>query len=366
VLGGRAMMVARSEEDVIPFVKEAFKAAPDHPVLLDRFLDGAIEADVDVLCDTEDYYIGGVMEHVEAAGIHSGDSACCTPPYSLDPLMVDRIKESCGRIALELKVKGLLNVQIAVHQGEIYIIEINPRASRTVPYLSKATGVPLAKLASQVSVGRKIKELDLPALGTPNYHWYAVKEAVFPFNRFAGVDPILSPEMKSTGEVMGMDYVFEAAFWKAQIAAGQALPKEGTVFLSANDDSKEWMTELGKTLHRIGFSIVATEGTAQALEEVGVPSETLFKLAEEKSPNIRDFMADGKVDLIINTPSSAVSRKDEVKIRAEAVLRGIPIITTKWGALPSIAAIEYINKRDWQVTALQEYFLASPSGARFR
>jgi carbamoyl-phosphate synthase large subunit len=366
VLGGRAMMVARNEEDIIPFVKEAIKAAPKHPILIDRFLDGAIEADVDVLCDSESVYIGGVMEHVEAAGIHSGDSACCTPPYSLSPLLVDRIKDACGRIAMELKVKGLLNVQIAVHEGEIYIIEINPRASRTVPYLSKSTGIPLAKLAAQVSVGRKIKELNLPSLGTPNYHWYAVKEAVFPFSRFAGVDPILSPEMKSTGEVMGMDYVFEAAFWKAQIAAGQALPKTGTVFLSANDESKEWMTGIGQTLHNIGFKIIATQGTSAALDAIGVPSEKLYKLAEGKSPNIRDYMADGKVDLIINTPSSSLSRQDEVKIRAEAVLRGIPIITTKWGALPSIAAIDYINKRDWTVTALQEYFLAAPSGAKFR
>jgi len=366
VLGGRAMMVAHTEDDIVPFVNEAIKAAPKHPVLIDRFLDGAIEADVDVLCDTEDVYVGGVMEHVEAAGVHSGDSACCTPPYSLSPLMVDRIKDACGRIALELQVKGLLNVQIAVHGEEIYIIEINPRASRTVPYLSKSTGIPLAKLAAQVSVGRKLKELNLPIFGTPNYHWYAVKEAVFPFNRFAGVDPILSPEMKSTGEVMGMDYVFETAFWKAQIAAGQALPRSGTVFLSANDESKGWMTELGKTLHDIGFKIIATEGTAASLAEMDIPSETLHKLAEEKSPNIQDYMADGKVDLIINTPSSAVSRQDEVKIRAEAILRGIPIITTKWGALPSIAAIDYINKRGWDVTALQEYFLASPSGSKFR
>jgi carbamoyl-phosphate synthase large subunit len=366
VLGGRAMMVAHREEDIVPYVKEAFKASPGMPVLVDRFLEEAIEADVDVLCDSEDAFIGGVMEHVEAAGIHSGDSACCTPPYSLSPILVDRIKESCIRIALELKVKGLLNVQIAVHKGEIYIIEVNPRASRTVPYLSKSTGVPLAKLAAQISVGRKLRDLNLPNGGTPNYHWYAVKEAVFPFNRFAGVDPVLSPEMKSTGEVMGIDYVFEAAFWKSQIAAGQRLPREGMVFLSANDESKEWMTELGQTLHRIGFSIAATEGTADALEAKGVPTERLYKLADGKSPNVRDYMAEGKVKLVINTPSNAVSRKDEMKIRSEAILRGIPIITTKWGALPTIAAIEYINKRGWQVTALQEYFLAAPSGSRFR
>lgn len=366
VLGGRAMVIAHRDEDIIPFVKEAFKANPGKPVLIDRFLQDAIEADVDVLSDGEDVYIGGVMEHVEAAGIHSGDSACCTPPYSLSPLIVDRIKDACSRIAMELKVVGLLNVQVAVHQGDIYIIEINPRASRTVPYLSKSTGVPLAKLAAQVSVGRKLRDLNLPNGGTPNYHWYAVKEAVFPFNRFAGVDPILSPEMKSTGEVMGIDYVFEAAFWKSQIAAGQALPTEGTVFLSANDESKDWMTDLGKTLYDLGFSIIATEGTADTLESKGVQAERLHKLAEDKSPNIQDYMAEGKVQLIINTPSSAISRKDEVKIRSEAILRGIPICTTKWGALPTIAAIDYINKRDWSVTALQEYFLAAPSGARFR
>ncbi len=366
VLGGRAMMIARHEEDIVPFVEEAFKAAPGFPVLLDRFLDNAIEADVDVLCDGEDAFVGGLMEHVEPAGIHSGDSACAIPPYSISPIMVDQIKDACIRIALELNVKGLLNVQVAVHEGDFYIIEINPRASRTVPYLSKATGVPLAKLAAQVSVGRKLNELDLPITGTPNYHWYAIKEAVFPFNRFAGVDPILSPEMKSTGEVMGMDYVFEAAFWKAQIAAGQALPSEGTVFLSANDDSKDWVVELGKQFHSLGFSIIATEGTSAVLAEEGIPSEKLFKLAEEKSPNIRDYMAKGEVGLIINTPSSAISRQDEVKIRSEAILRGIPIITTKWGALPAVAAIEYINKRGWNVTALQEYFMASPSGTRFR
>ncbi len=366
VLGGRAMMVAHTPEEVAPYAKEAFKAGPGMPVLIDRFLDNAIEADVDVLCDGEDAYIGGVMEHVEAAGIHSGDSACCTPPYSLSPLVVDRIKEGCIRTALELKVKGLLNVQVAVHKGEIYIIEINPRASRTVPYLSKATGIPLAKLAAQVSVGRKLRDLNLPIFGTPNYHWYAVKEAVFPFNRFAGVDPVLSPEMKSTGEVMGMDYVFEAAFWKSQIAAGQKLPTEGTVFLSANEESKDWMVDMGKTLFDQGFSIIATEGTADRLAEKGVPAEKLFKLAEGKSPNIRDFMAEGKVQLIINTPSGAISRKDEVLIRSEAIVRGIPIITTKWGAMPTIAAIEYISKRGWTVTALQEYFLASPSGVKFR
>ena len=366
VLGGRAMMIAEKEEEIVPYVQKAFEASPDMPVLIDRFLKNAIEADVDVLCDGESTHIGGIMEHVEAAGIHSGDSACCIPPYSLSPIILDKIKTSCANIAMALKVKGLLNVQVAVHEGEIYIIEINPRASRTVPYLAKATGVPIAKLAAKISVGKKLSELDLPDGGMPNYHWYSVKEAVFPFNRFAGVDPILSPEMKSTGEVMGMDYVFEAAYWKAQVAAGQKLPEEGTVFLSASDGDKDWMVGVAQSLHELDFKIIATEGTADVLATAGIPAERLHKLAENTSPNIKDYLEKGDVQLIINTPSSAVSLKDEVHIRSEAILRGIPIVTTKWGALPTVAAIKYVKQRGWTVTALQDYFMASPSGNRFR
>ena len=354
VLGGRAMMIAHQESDIVPFAEQAFHASPGHPVLLDRFLDNAVEIDCDVLCDGENVYVGGVMQHIEAAGVHSGDSACVTPPVSLPEATVAQIEDICSRIALRLKVKGLLNVQLAVFQGEVYIIEINPRASRTVPYLAKATGTPLAKLAAKVSVGKTLKDLGLPAKA-PRPKWYAVKEAVLPFNRFAGVDPVLSPEMKSTGEVMGIDPSFEAAYWKSQIAAGQNLPSSGTVFLSAKNSDKPWLIDIGRRLDAAGFKIVATTGTAKALQDVGVKAEALFKLAEGASPNVLDLMREGRVKLIINTPSGLISRADEIHIRSEAVLRGIPLITTPWGAEATVAAIEFMHNRDWDVHALQDY-----------
>jgi carbamoyl-phosphate synthase large subunit len=355
VLGGRAMMIAYDEKDIVPYVEEAFKASPEYPVLIDRFLDNAIEVDVDVLCDGENVYVGGVMEHVEAAGVHSGDSACCVPPYSLGDDIIKIIKEGCSRIALELKVKGLLNVQIAVFEGEMYIIEVNPRASRTIPYLSKATNIPLAKMAAKISVGKMIPELGLPD-ETPKTGWFAVKEAVLPFNRFAGVDPILSPEMKSTGEVMGIDRTFEAAYWKSQIAAYQNLPMEGTAFLSAKDSDKPWMVELGQQLHAMGFKIVATDGTADALAEKNIQAERLCKLADKTSPNILDLMKEGRVDLIINTPSGPAAREDEVRIRGEAILRSIALVTTQWGARATVAGIDHMRHKDWDVTSLQDYF----------
>ncbi|MFP6904762.1 MAG: carbamoyl-phosphate synthase large subunit [Verrucomicrobiota bacterium] len=355
VLGGRAMMIAYEEKDIVPYVEEAFRASPDYPVLIDRFLDNAIEVDVDLLCDGVNVYVGGVMEHVEPAGVHSGDSACCVPPFSLDDDMVGEIKAGCSRIALELKVKGLLNVQVAVFEDEMYIIEINPRASRTIPYLSKATNIPLAKMAAKISAGKMIPELGLPA-ETPKTGWYAVKEAVLPFNRFAGVDPILSPEMKSTGEVMGIDRSFEAAYWKSQIAAYQNLPMEGTVFLSAKDKDKPWMIDLGQKLHAMGFHIVATDGTADGLAQQNVKAERLRKLAEEASPNILDLMKEGRVDLIINTSSGPSAREDEVRIRGEAILRGIALVTTQWGARATIAGIEHMRHKAWDVTSLQDFF----------
>jgi carbamoyl-phosphate synthase large subunit len=355
VLGGRAMMIAYEEKDIVPYVEEAFRASPDYPVLIDRFLDNAIEVDVDLLCDGVNVYVGGVMEHVEPAGVHSGDSACCVPPFSLDDDMIGEIKAGCSRIALELKVKGLLNVQAAVFEDEMYIIEINPRASRTIPYLSKATNIPLAKMAAKISAGKMIPELGLPA-DTPKNGWYAVKEAVLPFNRFAGVDPILSPEMKSTGEVMGIDRSFEAAYWKSQIAAYQNLPMEGTVFLSAKDKDKPWMIDLGQKLHAMGFHIVATDGTADGLAQQNVKAERLRKLAEEASPNILDLMKEGRVDLIINTSSGPSAREDEVRIRGEAILRGIALVTTQWGARATIAGIEHMRHKAWDVTSLQDFF----------
>ncbi len=353
VLGGRAMMVAYEEKEFEPFVNAAFAASPDHPVLIDRFLEHAIEVDVDLVCDGTDVYIGGVMEHVEEAGIHSGDSACSIPPYSLSDAMVARIKEACTAMALELDVRGLMNAQIAVKGDDFYIIEVNPRASRTVPYVSKATNVPLAKIATQVAMGKPLKELGLVGF-EPKVEWYAVKEAVFPFNRFAGVDPILGPEMKSTGEVMGIDTCFELAFWKAELAAGQVLPTEGTVFLSAKDRDKEWIVEVGREFAELGFKLVATEGTAQALHNAGLEILLTHKLAEE-GKNVIDLMKDNGVQLLVNTPSGPVARGDEVKIRSEAILRGLPIVTTESGAKATVRAIRYIKNHDWGVQAIQDY-----------
>jgi len=356
VLGGRAMMVAVNRTEAVPFIRAAFKASPGFPVLIDRYLDHATEVDVDVVCDGEEVYIGGIMQHIEEAGIHSGDSACCVPPHGLHVSIQRRIEDACRKIALALGVKGLMNAQIAVRNNELFILEINPRASRTVPYVSKATGVPLAKIAARIAVGHKLKDMGL-GKRPPKLAWYAVKEAVLPFNRFAGVDPILGPEMKSTGEVMGMDTSFEVAYWKSQVAAGQMLPTEGLVFLSAADKDKSWIGEIGWELTELGFAIAATDGTATVLRSAGVESiETLKKLAEKQSPNVLDLMKSGKVALIINTPSGSRGRLDEIRIRSEAILRSVPIVTTESGARATVAALKFMRGHDWDVKALQDYF----------
>jgi carbamoyl-phosphate synthase large subunit len=354
VLGGRAMMVAYGDHELGPYVEAAFAASPGFPVLIDRYLERAIEVDVDLLCDGKDVYIGGVMQHVEVAGIHSGDSACATPPHTLPKVIVREIEDACRRMALALDVRGLMNVQMAVKDGQIYVIEINPRASRTVPYVSKATGVPLAKMAARIAMGQTLKDLALTG-ERPAVPWCAVKEAVLPFNRFPGVDPILGPEMRSTGEVMGIDSCFELAYWKSQIAAGQRLPASGSVFLSARDSDKPWMVRIGKSLVDMGFKLVATEGTAQALDRAGIGSQVVRKLVEHASPNVLDLMKQGGIQLVINTPSSLVSRADEILIRTEAISRGIPIVTTEDGAHATVDAIRYVQKNDWDVRALQDY-----------
>jgi carbamoyl-phosphate synthase large subunit len=353
VLGGRAMMVAYEEEELEPFVNAAFAASPDHPVLIDRFLEHAIEVDIDIICDGKDVYVGGVMEHVEEAGIHSGDSACSIPPYTLSDDIIARIKTACTAMALELNVTGLMNTQIAVKNDEIYIIEVNPRASRTVPYVSKATNVPLANIATQVVMGKTLDELGFVGF-EPKIEWYAIKEAVFPFNRFAGVDPILGPEMKSTGEVMGIDKTFELAFWKAEVAAGQVLPTEGAVFISAKDRDKDWIVEVGKEFNELGFKLVATEGTAQALHNAGLEVRLTHKLADD-GKNVIDLMKENGIQLLVNTPSGPVARVDEIKIRSEAILRGLPIVTTESGARATAKAIRYIAHHEWDVKPIQEY-----------
>ena len=364
VLGGRAMMVADDRTEARPFIRAAFKASPGFPVLIDRYLDHATEVDVDVLCDGHDVYVGGIMQHIEEAGIHSGDSACCVPPHGLHVSLQRRIEDTCRRIALALEVKGLMNAQIAVRNNEIYILEINPRASRTVPYVSKATGVPLAKLAAKIAVGMKIQDFGL-SKQPPKHKWFAVKEAVLPFNRFAGVDPILGPEMKSTGEVMGIDSTFEAAYWKSQLAAGQVLPREGLVVLSAADKDKSWIGEIGWELADMGFSLAATEGTAAVLQSAGVESVSLLKkLKEKQHPNVLDLLKENKAVLLINTPSGKRGRVDEVNIRSESILRSVPIVTTEAGARATIAAIRYMQSRDWDVRALQDYSAELPAKPR--
>ncbi len=356
VLGGRAMMVASNPEELVPFVYAAFAASPGHPVLIDSYLENAVEMDVDIVCDGTDVYVGGVMQHVEAAGVHSGDSACALPPYSVEPETVQLISEACGRIALEIGVRGLMNAQVAVKDGECYILEVNPRASRTVPFVSKATGIPLAKIAAKVAAGKTLAELGLSG-HVPRMNWFAVKEAVFPFDRFAGVDPILGPEMKSTGEVMGIDATFEAAYWKSQVAAGQHLPMDGVVFLSGRDSDKSWIVNAAIQLVDMGFSLAATSGTAQALQDAGLQVAVMHKLAQGEHPNIVDLMQESRVGLIINTPSGPVSRMDEVRIRSEAILRRIPIVTTNSGAEATIRAIRYRRENDWQVCPLQDYIV---------
>ena len=353
VLGGRAMMVAYEEEDLEPFVNAAFEASPNHPVLIDRFLENATEIDVDLLCDGENVYIGGVMEHIEEAGIHSGDSACSIPTFTLKNDIIKNIENACTSIAIQLNVKGLMNAQIAVKDDDFYIIEVNPRASRTVPFVSKATNVPLANLATKIIMGKKIKDLGLLNY-KPDIRWYSIKEAVFPFNRFAGVDPILGPEMKSTGEVMGIDKSFEIAFWKAEIAAGQVLPKTGNVFLSAKDRDKNWIGQIGKELNEMGFDLIATSGTAKVLKDNNLKVKMTNKLSED-GINVIDLMKNNEVNLLINTPSGPVARVDEIKIRSEAILRGLPIVTTCSGAKATINAIKTINSSEWNVKALQDF-----------
>lgn len=361
VLGGRAMMVANNRDEARPFVEAAFKASPGFPVLIDRYLDHAIEVDVDLLCDGEEVYIGGIMQHVEEAGVHSGDSACCIPPHTLHVAIQRQIETAARTMALALRVKGLMNIQMAVRNNEIYVLEINPRASRTVPYVSKATGVPLAKMAARIMVGHNLKDLGL-GKRPPKLPWFAVKEAVLPFNRFLGVDPILGPEMKSTGEVMGIARTFEEAYWKSQIAAGQMLPTTGLVVLSVADRDKSWIGEIGWELAEMGYDLAATEGTAAVLHAAGVEQVlVLHKLAEKKTPNVADLLREGKVAMIINTASGVRGRVDEVRIRSEAILRNVPIVTTEAGARATLQALRYIRGKDWGVRALQDYMSELPT-----
>ena len=350
VLGGRAMEIVYSEEGLAAYFE---RVRPQGEIYLDRFLENAIEVDVDALCDGEQTWIGGIMQHVEEAGIHSGDSACALPPHSLGAEELEEIRRQVDGIALGLGVVGLINIQFAVAAGQVYVIEANQRASRTVPFVSKAIGVPLAKMACRIMLGERIADLDLPADPMNGSH-VSVKEAVMPFNRFSGADALLGPEMRSTGEVMGIATDFPTAFAKAQAAAGSALPSGGTVFLSVTDDDKAAAVGIAFLLHDLGFSIVATRGTAQALRPYGVPVETLNKIGEG-SPHVVDRIEAGGVDLVINTPTGSGARSDGWEIRRAAIAHGIPCITTLAGGLAAARAIRAARVGgEAEVRSLQE------------
>jgi carbamoyl-phosphate synthase large subunit len=350
VLGGRAMEIVYTQDGLADYLQR--NARDGRAIFLDRFLENAIEVDVDALCDGEDVWIGGIMQHVEEAGIHSGDSACVLPPHSLGHAMLDQIRAATRGIALGLGVVGLLNVQYAVHAGELYVIEANPRASRTVPFVSKAVGVPLAKMACRVMLGERIADLDLPAEAMAADH-VSVKEAVMPFDRFEGSDAILGPEMRSTGEVMGIARDFPTAFAKAQAAAGAALPGAGTAFITLTDSDKPAAIGIAQILHDLGFRIVATRGTKEAIERMGIPATELKKVGEG-SPNVVDWIENGDVDLVVNTPTGSGARSDGWQIRRAAIARGVPCLTTLSGGLAAARAIAAARQGAAEVLSLQE------------
>jgi carbamoyl-phosphate synthase large subunit len=350
VLGGRAMEIVYDLDGLADYLRRVAREDGSQ-IFLDRFLENAIEVDVDAICDGEEVWIGGIMQHVEEAGIHSGDSACVLPPHSLGNDMLDEIRSATTRLALELGVVGLMNVQFGVLGDELYVIEANPRASRTVPFVSKATGQPLAKLACRVMLGEKLASLGLPA--DPCGDHISVKEAVMPFDRFAGADALLGPEMRSTGEVMGVAADFPAAFAKAQSAAGARLPATGTVFLSVTDSDKAAVVGIAAQLHDLGFRIVATRGTAAAISRMGIPAERLNKIGQG-SPHVVDWIERGDVELVINTPTGTAARSDGYEIRRAAVARGIPCITTISGGMAATRAIAAARGGGWGVVSLQE------------
>ncbi|MCK9274256.1 MAG: carbamoyl-phosphate synthase large subunit [Syntrophales bacterium] len=356
VLGGRAMVTVWSRAELEGFVREAFKASPDHPILIDKFLEDAIEIDVDAVGDGRDVIVGGVMEHIEQAGIHSGDSAMVLPAYSVSKELVEKIKDQTRRLALELGVKGLLNVQYAVKDNEVYVLEVNPRGSRTVPFVSKATGLPLAKIATKIMAGISLKDQGVDADPLPGY--FAVKESVLPFSRFAGADTMLGPEMKSTGEVMGHDADLGVAFGKSQIAAGQDVPSKGSVFISVKDYDKKAVLAIGKGFADLGFEILSTPGTADLFTANGIEVTKLPKL-DEGRPNILDYIKNRTVALLINTPSGPKPRRDEVRIRGSAIDHNIPLVTTISAARAMVNAIGALKRGSCTVRSLQEIYRKS-------
>jgi carbamoyl-phosphate synthase large subunit len=355
VLGGRAMEIVDTQAQLENYIQTAVQVSGDSPVLIDRYLRDAIEVDVDAIADGTDVVVAGILQHIEEAGVHSGDSACSLPPYSLPKNIIDEIARQTDVLARALKVTGLMNIQFAVKDGDVYLIEVNPRASRTVPFVAKAIGAPIAKIASLVMAGHKLK--DLPPINLDVKH-IAVKEAVFPFARFPGVDPVLSPEMKSTGEVMGIADDFATAFAKAQIGAGTMLPTAGTLFVSVKESDKAVIVPAVRTLAGLGFTVIATRGTARHLEAEGIAVDTVNKVAEGR-PHIVDLIKDGEVALIFNTTEGWQSLKDSESIRRSALMAKVPIFTTAAASLAAAEAISALRERTLEVRALQSYHLES-------
>ncbi len=354
VLGGRAMEVVYDAASLERYMREAVAASPEHPVLIDRFLKDAIEVDLDLVADsTGDVLVGGVLEHIQEAGVHSGDAACTLPPHSLSPELVERMKDWAVALARELGVVGLMNVQYAIQGKSLYVLEVNPRASRTVPFISKATGVPLAKLAALCMLGKTLAELDPPR--DVELRHVAVKESVFPFARFSNVDVILGPEMKSTGEVMGLARDFPTAFAKSQLAAGVKLPESGTVFISVKDEDKPAVVDLAKRLRALGFTLCATGGTHRYLTGKGVPNEEVRKVKEGR-PHVVDKIVDGKVALVVNTTFGKQDIADSFSIRRESLMQGVPYYTTVvQAARMAVGALEAMARGRLPSSALPEY-----------
>jgi carbamoyl-phosphate synthase large subunit len=353
VLGGRAMEIVYSDDELKDYMQRAVMASPHRPVLVDKFLEDAVEIDVDAVSDGERTVICGVMEHIEEAGIHSGDSCCALPPFTLADNIVAEIEASTREMAAELDVRGLINVQYALRGDTVYVLEVNPRASRTVPFVAKATGVPWAGIATKVILGKTLAELGVTQEIRPPYS--AVKAPVFPWSRFPGVDPMLGPEMKSTGEVMGIDRKFGVAFAKSQIAAGNAWALKGKVFVSVNNHDKRDIISVAKRLTALGFTLVSTHGTAQVLRTSGMEVEELPKVQEGARPNIVDRMKNGEIAFLINTPSGRHCRPFEVSIRATAVRLGIPLVTTLSGASAVVLGLEEMSREEPTVRSLQDY-----------
>ena len=369
VLGGRAMQIVYSDAELQHYMRFAVEASPERPVLVDKFLEDATEVDVDCIADVglfesepsgcgarpageSTIVIGGMLEHIEFAGVHSGDAAMVLPPHTLSQAVIETIRKHTHAMARELKVVGLMNVQYAVKDEKVFVLEVNPRASRTVPFVSKAIGVPLAKLAAKVMAGKTLKELGFTKEIWPKY--WAIKESVFPFNRFHGQDILLSPEMRSTGEVMGLDADRGIAYAKSQMAAGSPLPLSGKVFMSVSDAHKKDVAPVARQFAELGFELVATSGTAAVLEKAGLKVQRLLKLLEGR-PNVIDLLKNKEIQLVINTPSGAAPREDEVKIRTTAVYTGTPIMTTLSGAKAAARGIAALKKSGYRVKTLQEY-----------